>query len=80
MSTQKVSVSFRTEKSKVKQLDALAKQQRRDRTQLIDEAIENYLEIQRWHLQEIEAGIREADAGGFASEQEVRVAFERLLK
>jgi RHH-type transcriptional regulator, rel operon repressor / antitoxin RelB len=80
MSTQKVSVSFRTEKSKVKQLDALAKQQRRDRTQLIDEAIENYLEIQRWHLQEIEAGIREADAGGFASEQEVRVAFEKLLQ
>lgn len=77
---QKVSVSFRTDAKKVKQLDVLAKKQRRDRTQLIDEAIENYLEIQRWQMEEIKAGIREADAGNFASDEEVRDAFARFQR
>jgi predicted transcriptional regulator len=75
---EKVSVSFRTDAKKIKQLDALAKKQRRARTQLIDDALENYLEIQQWHMREIEAGIREANAGNFASDEEVRAVFERL--
>ena len=77
---EKVSVSFRTDAKKVKQLDVLARRQRRDRTQLIDEALENYLEIQRWQIQEIKAGIREADAGNFASDEEVRAVFDRLQR
>lgn len=76
----KVSVSFRTDQKKVKQLDAMAKRQRRDRTQLIDEALENFIELQKWQMKEIEAGIREADAGNFASDAEVRAVFDRLLK
>lgn len=76
----KVSVSFRTDQKKVKQLDSLAKRQRRDRTQLIDEAIGNYIEIQQWQLREIEAGIRAADAGEFASDEEVRAEFARWRK
>lgn len=77
---EKVSVSFRTDQKKVKQLDALAKRQRRDRTQLIDEAIENYLEIQQWQMEEIKTAVREADAGDFASDEEVRAVFDRLLR
>jgi predicted transcriptional regulator len=77
---EKVSVSFRTDAKKVKQLDILARRQRRDRTQLIDEAIESYLEIQRWQMEEIKAGIREADAGKFASDEEVRAVFDRFKR
>lgn len=77
---QKVSVSFRTDQKKVKQLDALAKKQRRHRTQLIDEALENYIEIQKWQMQEIEAAIREADAGNFASDEEVHAVFDQLQR
>lgn len=73
----KVSVSFRTDQKKVKQLDAMAKRQRRDRTQLIDEALENFIELQQWQMKEIEAGIRAADAGQFASDKEVRAEFAR---
>ncbi|MHB8302311.1 MAG: CopG family ribbon-helix-helix protein [Acidobacteriaceae bacterium] len=77
---QKVSVSFRADAKKVKQLDVLAKRQRRDRTQLIDEALENYLEVQQWHARQIDLGIRAADAGEFASEKEVRAEFARWHK
>ncbi len=77
---QKISVSFRADARKVKLLDSLTKRQRRDRTQLIDEAIENYLEIQRWQMEEIKAAVREADAGNFAGDEEVRAVFDRLLR
>jgi predicted transcriptional regulator len=77
---EKVSVSFRTDAKKVKQLDMLARRQRRDRTQLIDEAIENYLEVQQRHARQIDAGLRAAEAGEFASEEEVRAEFARWRK
>ncbi|MGC1871126.1 MAG: ribbon-helix-helix domain-containing protein [Acidobacteriaceae bacterium] len=77
---EKVSVSFRTDAKKVKQLDMLARRQRRDRTQLIDEAIENYLEVQQRHARQIDAGFRAAEAGEFASEDEVRAEFARWRK
>ena len=73
----KVSVSFRTDEKKVKQLDKLAKQQRCDRTQLIEEAIESYIEYSKWQREQIEASIKEADAGIFASDEEVAAAFAR---
>lgn len=76
----KVSVSFRTDQKKVKLLDSMAKRQRRDRTQLIDEAIENYIEIQQWQMEEIKSAVREADAGNFASDEEVRAVFDRLQR
>ena len=76
----KVSVSFRADAKMVKKLDSLAKRQRRDRTQLIDEALENFIELQQWQIEEIQAGIREADSGSFASEAEVSAVFDRLLR
>jgi predicted transcriptional regulator len=73
----KVSVSFRTDEKKVRQLDKLAKQQRCDRTQLIDEAIDSYISWREHQLALIDEGIRQADAGDFASEEEVQAAFAR---
>ncbi len=76
----KISVSFRTDQKKVKQLDSLAKRQRRARTQLIDEALENYIEIQKWQMEEIRTAVREADAGNFAPDEEVQAVFNRLKR
>jgi RHH-type rel operon transcriptional repressor/antitoxin RelB len=73
----KVSVSFRTDEKKVRQLDKLAKQQRCDRTQLIDEAIDSYIEYSKWQQEQIRASIKEADAGIYASDEEVAAAFAR---
>ncbi len=71
----KVTVSFRTEESEVQQLDALAQAMRRDRTQLIQEAIGNYLWLQAKHQKQIEDGLRAAEAGEFATDEEVEAAF-----
>jgi predicted transcriptional regulator len=73
----KVTVTFRTEESNVKQLDEIARASKRDRSQLIIEALDNYLEVQEWQLSEIKAAIREADAGDFASDAEVEAIFDR---
>jgi predicted transcriptional regulator len=74
------SVSFRAPQHQIKRLDLLAKRQRRDRTQLIGEAIEQYLELQDVHLAQIREGIEADDRGDYASEQEVEAEFARWRK
>jgi RHH-type rel operon transcriptional repressor/antitoxin RelB len=75
-----VSISFRTRKAQIDQLDQLAKQQRRDRTQLIEEAIEQYLELERLQLAKIDEGIESAERGEFATDDEVQAEFARWRK
>jgi RHH-type transcriptional regulator, rel operon repressor / antitoxin RelB len=75
-----VSVSFRTRKAQINQLDSLAKQQHRDRTQLIEEAIEQYLALQHIHLARIDEGIQAADRGEFATEEQIQAEFARWRK
>jgi RHH-type transcriptional regulator, rel operon repressor / antitoxin RelB len=72
-----ISVSFRTGKTKLRKLDALARQQKRDRTQLIEEAIDQYIELQKFHLERIDEGIHAADRGDFATDEEVLAEFAR---
>ena len=72
-----VSVSFRAPEAQIRKLDRIAKGQRRDRTQLIGEAIEQYIALQELHLRRIDEGIAAADAGEFASDKEVQTEFAR---
>ena len=72
-----VSVSFRTGKTELRKLDALARQQKRDRTQLIEEAIEQYIALHRLYLEQIDEGLQAADQGDFATDEEVQAEFER---
>ncbi|MBI2981477.1 MAG: ribbon-helix-helix protein, CopG family [Deltaproteobacteria bacterium] len=65
------SVSFRVGSDKIESLDAIAEALDRDRSYVINEAISAYLEIYRWQIGHIKEGLRQADAGAFASEQEV---------
>ncbi len=72
-----VSVSFRTEPVKVEKLDELARNSRRDRTQLINEALDHYLYPQEQNLRKIDEGIRAANAGEFATDEEVEAEFAK---
>jgi len=74
------SISFRAQQQQVKRLDSLAKRQRRDRTQLIGEAIDQYLELQDVHLARIREGIEADNRGDYASEEEVAAEFARWRK
>jgi len=58
-------------------LEQLAKATVRSKSFLVAEAVRSYLEEQNWQIQAIEKGIREADAGNFASDEEVRSVFSK---
>lgn len=70
-------ISFRARKQQIERLDACAKRQRRDRTQLIGDAIEQYIALHEVHLERIDEGIAAAERGDFASDAEVRAEFAR---
>jgi predicted transcriptional regulator len=64
-------VSFRTPLPKLKKIDALAETQQRDRTFILNEAIDHYLAIQEYHAGLIEEGLRDAEAGKVVSHEDV---------
>ena len=73
----KATLSFRTDGKTKSRLDSLAGARRRDRSYLINEAIEQYLELNDWQEAQIRAGIEEADRGEFATEEEVEAVFAK---
>jgi predicted transcriptional regulator len=72
-----VNISFRIDKKKATKLDSLAKAAGRTRTEVIDEALESHFFLQELILARIDAGIRAADEGRFATDEEVQAEFAR---
>jgi predicted transcriptional regulator len=70
------SVTFRLDDEKIHFLDQLATSMDRDRSYLLNDAVETYIDVKKWQLDEIKAAIVEADAGDFASAAEVKAAFD----
>jgi predicted transcriptional regulator len=68
----KQTISFRMDEDKVEALEALSEALDRDRTYLLNEAVSAYLEVQRWHMEQIERGIRQADAGKLVDHDKVK--------
>src|SRR5262245_57904782 len=69
------SVTFRVDDDKLDFLDELARSMDRDRSYLINQAIDDFLEVRRWQIEQIRKAVADADAGDFASEEEVEAAF-----
>jgi predicted transcriptional regulator len=74
---EKQTVSFRLESDKVSALDALADSLDRDRTYLLGEAVRAYLDSQQWQLEQIRAGIAEADASQVIDHSKVKAMASR---
>jgi predicted transcriptional regulator len=74
---EKQTVSFRLESDKVSALDALAGSLDRDRTYLLAEAVQAYLDTQQWQLEQIRAGLAEADAGKVIDHRKVKTTAAR---
>jgi predicted transcriptional regulator len=70
-------VSAKLDPSVAEKLDLLAKATARSRSFLVAEAIETYVKDQAWQIQAIQEGIKEADRGNFATDQEVKKAFKK---
>ena len=75
---EKVNVTCRLNAEDVAFLDELATMKDRDRSYLIKQAVADFISLQRWHIEEINKGLAEADAGDFASDEEVRQMFAEL--
>lgn len=80
MENDKKSVSFRLDAKKLAELDSLANAQARDRTYLLGEALEAYLDVQRWQLEHIREGVRQADAGKGIPHKDVVAKWRKRLR
>jgi predicted transcriptional regulator len=76
----KQTITFRVDARKKKALDIVADGLDRDRSFVLNEAIDNYLDVHRWQEAHIKEGLRQADAGKFATDAEVSAAFARRRK
>ena len=68
----KQTISFRLNTDKVDELDALAESLDRDRSYLLNEAVDSYLEVQRWQIEQIKKGLGQATAGRLINHKKVK--------
>ncbi len=59
------------------QLERLAAATQRSKSFLASEAIREFIELNEWQVQEIQQATKEADAGEFASDGEVKQTFAK---
>ncbi|MBZ5611162.1 MAG: CopG family ribbon-helix-helix protein [Acidobacteriia bacterium] len=64
-------LSIRIDAETKKQLDALARRSKRSKSFLAAEAIAAYVEVEKWQLGEIEAGIADLDEQRVVSHEKV---------
>jgi len=76
---QKENVTFRMDVETKKALDEIAVELQRDRSYLLNEAVTAYLDVYRWQMADLDRAIAEADAGLFASDEEVQAVFDKIL-
>ena len=63
-----------------KKLDALASKLDRSRSYVAAQAIEDFVAREQWQLADIEAGLREAKRGEFATNAEVAATIAKYTK
>lgn len=66
----KVNVTFRMGKDRIAALDELGKCYDRDRSYLVNEAVEEYLARREWQLEEVKRALAEVEEGKFLTEEE----------
>jgi len=63
--------SFQVDQSTISRLDRLAERRKLSPEEVATLAIEEFVEREEWQIAEIEAAVREADKGDFASADEL---------
>ncbi len=79
MNSQKT-VSFRMDMDKVEALDAIAVETKRDRTFLLNEAVDAWLDLNEYQQRLIASGMKEAQEGRYVDSTEMRKRLARLKK
>src|SRR3954465_5916654 len=73
----KVALTFRAEVVKVRELDALAVYQDRDRSYVLNQAIDALLELHRWQVDETRKALDEVEAGEYLTDEQFRAEVAR---
>jgi predicted transcriptional regulator len=71
-------MTVRVEPRTRKELDGIAAALERDRSYVVNEALKAYIDVHQWQIDHIRQGLREANAGKFASDGEVKRVIGRL--
>lgn len=58
-------------------IDTMAESLNRSRSWVINQAVDSFLSHEEWLVQEIKDGLAEVEQGDFASEEAVKVQFEK---
>lgn len=72
--------TIRSDSTRVKKLDQLANKLDRSRNYLVNQAIEQYLDMNAWQIQQIKQGIKAADEGRFVDDAEMERVFNKYKK
>ncbi|GMQ92477.1 MAG: CopG family ribbon-helix-helix protein [Gammaproteobacteria bacterium] len=75
--SQSTTMTIRLDPKLKARLDKLSAATHRSKSFLAAEAVREFIELNEWQIAEIKTAIKEADAGDFASEQEVRAVFNK---
>jgi predicted transcriptional regulator len=68
-------ISVRLPEALYNQIEALSKATARTKSFLAVDALTNYVQSESWQIHDIHEGIKEADAGEFATEKQVKAIF-----
>lgn len=72
-------MTIRLEATVKDRLEQLADATHRSRSFLAAEAIREYVDVNEWQIQETHAALAEADAGDFASDEEVNTVLDKWM-
>lgn len=70
-------INVRVPEALYEQLEELARATARTKSFLAIEALKGYVESESWQIRDIRASLEEADAGDFASPEEVNAVFAK---
>jgi RHH-type rel operon transcriptional repressor/antitoxin RelB len=70
-------ITARIPKTLREELEALARSTGRNKNTLVADALRRFVDLQRWQIAQIEEGIRAADAGEFATDDEMNALWAK---
>jgi len=70
-------INVRLPESLYNQIEALAKATARTKSFLAIDALTSYVQNESWQIRDIHEGLKEADAGEFASDEQVKAVFDK---
>ena len=73
-------ISFRTVIEKKDELDKVAESLDRDRSWVINRAIDNFLELQSWQADQVRKGLKDLESGRFVSHEEMKKRITKMVR